>query len=633
MDYISEADFEVNDSWSIYNVATQRTPKGWKLCFYESDAELKHISRVIETKYKKKGLIRPAMKDVFKAFWYTDLNKVKVVIIGQDPYPNNNAVGLSFSGLPGSKIPVSLENVFKEVQNTIEGFVMPNDGDLRGWALQGVLLLNMSLTIFDDVPGSHDEIWDGFILNVVKSINAANPNTVYIIWGSKAERIKTFIEKNPFIQGGHPSSNNINGGFFGLDYFNKANQILAKNGIKGIDWTKTSLESIKNMDKSFFQFDDISAKIKFEEEEKKKKDEKNHLNDFMKAKLLRAFQENRLEEIKKSKINITCMKNWAKEYQIKIPSGMNREKVIIYIHSQIQKGLVAKSDYSSYFSIDDYNHDPSEWYIHFMDEGFAVTNLDGYEENAIDHFFNWMKSCNPSFSKEDSKTWIHFKGYNKHYIAQTEFLWKLRELAYPYFVQIWKRKNLLCSFEGVQFNYNDSKDISINKIQGEQLLNSDQNIKTFSCIRAVIFLTECNEFVFLKKSRNTFCDFIEAKQNKARVGDPMFKDFERIRITCKAGDILIFDARMFYFQLEQPNTKCIYTWVSMIPSDEILKTEIKRRISCYERGVSTNHWCYGNEFKSCSEHKFKKLVIDTENKPNKVEIAELNDLRSKLIGY
>ena len=632
---INEINYDVDNSWTIYEVAKNKTPESWIVCFNESEDEIKYISNIIENKYKGKGIIRPAMKDLFNAFWYTNIDNVKIIIIGQDPYPNNHATGLAFSGLPNFKIPSSLDSIFKELYNTVEGFIIPKDGDLRGWAMQGVLLLNISLTIFNDIPGIHDQIWDGFIINVIKHINQKNPNAVYIIWGGKAERIKNFIDKNPFIQGGHPSTNNSNNDFLGGDYFNKANFILSKNGIKKIDWTKTSYDSVKNENKEFFEFLDLEAKLKFEEAEKRKKDEKNYLNPIMKDKLLRAFNEDKIEEIIKSKININCIKNWAKEYQIKIPSGMNRINLIKYIHSCVKKGLNnKKTNFNKQFKIINYNIISDNWINEIFENGFSITNLFNYDTNILDEFYNWMKQCNNNFDINNNKSWSLFKGYNKYYITQTKFLWNIRELLYPYFCKIWKNDNLLCSFEGVTFNYklNEENDI----IRGDQVLHIDQKIETFSCIRAIVFLTDSNDIIFVNNSRNIHKNYIDIlKDNydfKPKLGDDIFNDSELIRINAKSGDVLFFDARMFYFYSIIPNTKNIYTWVSMQPTNGIMKNELKRRVYCYKKGMATNHWCYGNEFKSYPEHKFKNLKQDNNIKPEKIEIIELNELQKSLVG-
>ncbi|MDB5137378.1 MAG: uracil-DNA glycosylase [Mucilaginibacter sp.] len=184
--------------------------------------------------------IYPKGPDIFNAFSKTPFDKVKVVILGQDPYHGEKqAHGLSFSVQKGIATPPSLKNIYKELVTDIPGFVIPNHGDLTEWAEQGVLLLNASLTVKAGTPGSHQKRgWEEFTDTVIKTISEKKSGIVFILWGAfaqaKAELIdqtKHFIIKSP-----HPSPFSADRGFFGSKPFSKTNAILVKEGKTPINW-------------------------------------------------------------------------------------------------------------------------------------------------------------------------------------------------------------------------------------------------------------------------------------------------------------------------------------------------------------------------------------------------------------
>ncbi len=184
--------------------------------------------------------IYPKNADIFNAFKKTPFDELKVVILGQDPYHGEHqAHGLSFSVQKGITPPPSLKNIYKELVTDIPGFVIPNHGDLTEWAGQGVLLLNASLTVRANTPGSHQKRgWEEFTDTVIKTISDKKEGIVFILWGAfaqaKAELIdqtKHFIIKSP-----HPSPFSADRGFFGSKPFSKTNAILIKEGKKPIDW-------------------------------------------------------------------------------------------------------------------------------------------------------------------------------------------------------------------------------------------------------------------------------------------------------------------------------------------------------------------------------------------------------------
>ena len=190
---------------------------------------------------KKNGkTIYPAGPNIFSAFDATPFDKVKVVILGQDPYHNpGQAHGLSFSVPKGVATPPSLVNIYKEIHSDI-GAAIPNHGNLEKWARQGVLLLNAALTVQANTPMSHSKIgWHQFTNMVIKTVSDQKEHVVFMLWGafakSKAELIDT--SKHLILTAAHPSPLSAFNGFFGCRHFSKANQWLASYGIEPIDWS------------------------------------------------------------------------------------------------------------------------------------------------------------------------------------------------------------------------------------------------------------------------------------------------------------------------------------------------------------------------------------------------------------
>lgn len=187
--------------------------------------------------------IYPPAKDVFNAFRFTELNAVKVVILGQDPYHGpNQAHGLSFSVKPGVPAPPSLVNIYKELANDIPGFVIPSHGCLQSWAQQGVMLLNTVLTVEAGKAHSHASLgWETFTDKVIKVLNAQREGIVFLLWGSHAQKKGTIIDpkRHHVLKAPHPSPLSAHRGFLGCRHFSKANALLEQQGQQPIDWAPT----------------------------------------------------------------------------------------------------------------------------------------------------------------------------------------------------------------------------------------------------------------------------------------------------------------------------------------------------------------------------------------------------------
>lgn len=187
--------------------------------------------------------IYPSMYDIFNAFKLTPFSKVKVVILGQDPYHGEGqAMGLSFSVPKNKELPPSLKNIYKELKDDL-GANPPDSGDLTAWAKQGVLLLNTVLTVRAGMANSHaGKGWEILTDDVIKKISGDRKNVVFILWGNNARSKKSLIDKSKhlILESAHPSPLSAYNGFFNSKPFSKTNTYLSARGIEPIDWSKSS---------------------------------------------------------------------------------------------------------------------------------------------------------------------------------------------------------------------------------------------------------------------------------------------------------------------------------------------------------------------------------------------------------
>ncbi len=196
------------------------------------------LTKFIRQEYEN-NVCFPSGKEIFAAFDLCQLEGLKVVILGQDPYHNHNqANGLSFSVRDGIKHPPSLRNIFKEVADDVN-IEIPESGDLTRWANQGVLLLNATLTVREHEAGSHqNKGWEVFTDTVIETISKETKNVVFILWGGYAQKKAKLIneEKHLILKSPHPSPLSSYRGFFGSKPFSQANTYLKLNGKKDILW-------------------------------------------------------------------------------------------------------------------------------------------------------------------------------------------------------------------------------------------------------------------------------------------------------------------------------------------------------------------------------------------------------------
>jgi uracil-DNA glycosylase len=189
--------------------------------------------------------IFPAGGEWFRALDLTPLDKVRVVILGQDPYHGpGQAHGLCFSVRPGTRVPPSLVNIYKEMESDL-GIAPARHGFLEHWAKQGVLLLNAVLTVEMGRAASHQgRGWEGLTDAVIRLVNARAEPTVFMLWGSHAQRKAAFVDasRHLVLKAPHPSPLSAHNGFFGCRHFSKANAFLAGRGLAPIDWALPPLD-------------------------------------------------------------------------------------------------------------------------------------------------------------------------------------------------------------------------------------------------------------------------------------------------------------------------------------------------------------------------------------------------------
>ena len=223
--HVLRSGFKMHESWKPFLKAEFDKPY------------FKELSSFLHEAYESKT-IYPAKAQVFSAFT-TDLNEVKVVILGQDPYHTPGAAhGLAFSVPSSSPIPPSLINIYKEIDNDI-GHHANQTGNLKNWQNQGVLLLNTVLTVEAHKAGSHrGKGWEIFTTEVIKYLNETRPHLVFLLWGRDARNKKSLIDtkKHLVLESPHPSPLSAHSGFFGNHHFSRTNEFLESHNLPKIVW-------------------------------------------------------------------------------------------------------------------------------------------------------------------------------------------------------------------------------------------------------------------------------------------------------------------------------------------------------------------------------------------------------------
>lgn len=217
---------------------THLKPSKW-YTFIHKESKKEYWKRLVDRIRSEKLAVYPPVQDRFAICSLCPRRKVRVVILGQDPYHGPNmAMGMSFSVHPDIPVPKSLNNIYTELCNEYVGREPRPNGDLTGWAKQGVFLLNTALTVVHGQAGSHLEYWQPFANSLIQYISDKCDSVVFLLWGKPAQSKKKYIDgkKHHIIETSHPSPLSAHRGFFGSNCFSRANDYLLKMGKRPIEW-------------------------------------------------------------------------------------------------------------------------------------------------------------------------------------------------------------------------------------------------------------------------------------------------------------------------------------------------------------------------------------------------------------
>ncbi len=238
---IKKQKIDIDDENNVYESDMLKSiPISWQPILKDEFKKdyFKTITRKV-TEDRKKNTVYPPMESVF-SFLKCDINDIRVVIIGQDPYHGvNQACGLAFSVSKTVKIPPSLRNIYQELKSDLQDFTVPSHGDLSSWVTKGVFLLNAALTVRSASPNSHKEYgWYSFTDAIIKIINELCENVVFMLWGAFAEKKQSMIDKKKhlILISTHPSPFSAHKGFLGCKHFSKANLYLTEKNKGAINW-------------------------------------------------------------------------------------------------------------------------------------------------------------------------------------------------------------------------------------------------------------------------------------------------------------------------------------------------------------------------------------------------------------
>lgn len=222
---------------STYLPLSELMEPGWAQAMRPVTSQIDRLLEGLRRDYPEGDGYLPAPENIFRAFTYP-FDDVKVLIIGQDPYPTpGNAIGLSFAVAPEKPIPASLRNIFAEMSTDLDS-PLPQSGDLTSWAEQGVCLLNRVLTVSVGAPGSHRQRgWQQVTSQAIEALAARNRPLVAILWGREAAGAAPLLGATPIITSPHPSPLSARRGFFGSRPFTRANELLKSMGADPIEWT------------------------------------------------------------------------------------------------------------------------------------------------------------------------------------------------------------------------------------------------------------------------------------------------------------------------------------------------------------------------------------------------------------
>ena len=352
------------------------------------------------------------------------------------------------------------------------------------------------------------------------------------------------------------------------------------------------------------------------------------------------------------KFTVKQIKDCAATNNIKVPSGLTKDLLISYILgiTKERENGVIKEKQPMKISLDKLNavyvDDTIDWYRHLCEYGWATVPIDGWKSTFTNTFMTWMEGCSTDFSKDDPATWklsnMPANSHNvfKNYFGHTEMQWQIRELCIPIFSHMWQcqPEDLLCSFDGGCF-IPPCKATTF-----KPWIHVDQpRFETrFSCVQGIVNFEDNGPndggLVLVENSHTVFDEYMNRNASEgivwqlSNLADPLLSDKRLIKVCAPAGSMILFDSRTFHCNVKPSGDNYrMCTYVSMQPREYATPKELQTRIKLYENGRMTGHWCYGHYFKGNPEHPYTRGGIN--NMPKQIEVARLNDLRSRLVGY
>lgn len=368
-------------------------------------------------------------------------------------------------------------------------------------------------------------------------------------------------------------------------------------------------------------------------------------------------------------LSLKHFKKWLEYEKIEIPEkyknleyffeNLERKNEIIKYFSEIYNYRI--SEINKYYSkfedfIPKYCDYSLEWETHLKEFGWTVIFLKNWDEKYfVDAFFSWLESCCENFKRNDPKTWknenlpTNNKGIFGYYLGHTEFQWRIREMCAPYFAELLDctSEDLLTSFDGGGFLTQH-----MNKYNNffYKWLHIDQykEISNITCVQGLVNFVDNGPkdggLVLVEKSHKIYKEYINSDfddENYAHMQHPLLKNLQLIKVCAPSGSLILWDGTMFHCNippyLDDKVRFRMCTYVCMVPKSFSYEKEMKTRYELYQKGLMTAHWPFGPSIDERAKysHHFENPPKDkdTGNKPKVIEIAKLNHLRKKLIGY
>lgn len=354
-----------------------------------------------------------------------------------------------------------------------------------------------------------------------------------------------------------------------------------------------------------------------------------------------------------TKFTIKQLREICQHLGYKPGSNFNKKELIQYTYGAIiekNNGINRQEQIISSLTITPkwYQDDQNQWLEHLITKGWSIVPIPDFDTSKyVNDFWNFLESCHPLFKRNDPKTWTNDKipillhGIFKQYIGHTKWIWEIREKCIPIFEQIWGTKDLLCSFDGACFLKPTTKD-KLSKMK--QWIHCDQgrfNME-FCCIQGLVNLLDNGPndggLVLVEDSQKYFTDYLERhptdgiKWFKVNMNDPNISQLPIIKLCAPAGHMILWDSRVFHCNIQPTgDTPRMCTYVSMGPRNGATTEELVNRINWYEKGSMSSHWVYGPWM--TENAKDPHSYGGQNNHPDELEIAVLNPVQRRLVGY